>query len=225
MINQYLEIIESNSIKHISFDLWLTIIKSNPNFKPKRNIFFREYFKIDKTIEEVNLSVRKFDVLINNMNERTGLNVNVLEIYYLILNDLGKDISLIDKKEVENFIIESSEILYDNMPLLIDDNIHLKLKEIIENDISCNILSNTGFIEGLYLRKIIEYYDLSSFFLFQIYSDECGYSKPNNLIFQLMYDKVNTHRLVQKCSVIHIGDNITSDYNGAINFGINAKLI
>ena len=50
-------------------------------------------------------------------------------------------ISLIDKKEVENFIIESSEILYDNMPLLIDDNIHLKLKEIIENDISCIFLA------------------------------------------------------------------------------------
>ena len=40
-----------------------------------------------------------------------------------------------------------------------------------------------------------------------------------------MFDKINAHRLVQKSSVIHIGDNITSDYYGAINFGINAKLI
>ncbi len=52
MINQYLEIIESNSIKHISFDLWLTIIKSNPNFKPKRNIFLENTLKLIKLLKK-----------------------------------------------------------------------------------------------------------------------------------------------------------------------------
>ena len=32
--------------KHISFDLWLTLIKSNPEFKSKRNLLFRDFFEI-----------------------------------------------------------------------------------------------------------------------------------------------------------------------------------
>lgn len=30
--------------KHYSFDLWLTLIKSNPEFKLKRTIFFYDKF-------------------------------------------------------------------------------------------------------------------------------------------------------------------------------------
>lgn len=42
---------EFNKYKHISFDLWLTLIKSNPEYKIKRNLLFREFFSVDIAIE------------------------------------------------------------------------------------------------------------------------------------------------------------------------------
>ena len=90
---------------------------------------------------------------------------------------------------------------------------------------SINILSNTGFINGKTLRKILSFYELEDFISFQIYSDEVGYSKPNNEIFQLVFDQVNKTRETQKKEILHIGDNSIADYNGAINFGFDAHLL
>ena len=35
--------LEYSNYKHFSFDLWLTLIKSNPEFKKKRNLLFKDF--------------------------------------------------------------------------------------------------------------------------------------------------------------------------------------
>jgi FMN phosphatase YigB (HAD superfamily) len=100
-----------------------------------------------------------------------------------------------------------------------------QFENMVSEGKSINILSNTGFIKGKSLRKLISYYELTEYFTFQIYSDEVGYSKPNNEIFQLVFDQVNKTKETQKKEILHIGDNIIADYNGAINFGFDAHLL
>ena len=78
--------------KHISFDLWLTLIKSNPNYKSKRNQLFKDFFEIEYDIEIVSQKVRYYDVVCNSINEKTGKNIDTDEIYLLILSSLGYDI-------------------------------------------------------------------------------------------------------------------------------------
>jgi putative hydrolase of the HAD superfamily len=46
--------------KHYSFDLWLTLIKSNPIFKKERALFFHQHLNAaKKSIEEVEITKKQ----------------------------------------------------------------------------------------------------------------------------------------------------------------------
>lgn len=217
--------LDHSDYTHISFDLWLTLIKSNPEFKQKRNLLFKDYFKIDSSITRVAEVVRYYDLLCNNVNEKTGLNFATNEIYYLILNSLEVDIGKIDLKSLENFYLETELLFMEFKPVLIYPKIELLFSELVEQQKSISILSNTGFISGGTLRKLLRYYDLDKFFSFQIYSDEVGMSKPNPKIFKIVYNEICLIKEINRAEVLHIGDNMIADYNGAREFGFNSLLI
>lgn len=210
---------------HISFDLWLTLIKSNPEFKSKRNLLFRDFFETDCSIEKVTEVVRYYDVLCNSINEKTGLNIDTYEIYYLILNALNVKINDVETERLNQFYVETESLFIAYKPQLLFPEIQSLFKEITEQGKTMNILSNTAFIKGDTLRKVISYYELENYFSFQIYSDEVGFSKPNKQIFQLVYDRVNLKSNSSKKEILHVGDNVVADYNGALNFGFDAYLL
>ena len=210
---------------HFSFDLWLTLIRSNPEFKRKRNLLFKDFFEINASIEKVTEVVRYYDVLCNNINEKTGLNLSTYEIYYLILGALEVNLESNGLERLAAFYDETEALFFNNKPELIFPDIKLQFEEIVAEGKSINILSNTGFIKGKSLRKLISHYELTDFISFQIYSDEVGFSKPNKEIFQMVFDQVKESKKIPKNEVLHIGDNSIADYNGAINFGFEAHLL
>jgi putative hydrolase of the HAD superfamily len=211
--------------QHFSFDLWLTLIQSNPEFKAKRNLLFKDFFELNSSIEKITEVVRYYDVLCNAMNEKTGANISTFEIYYLILKALNTDIETVSIEKLTQFYYEAEVLFLKFKPNLIDSKIHVLFKEIVERDKTINILSNTGFINGITIRKVLQYYDLEPYFLFQIYSDEVGCSKPNKKIFQMVYDRIENHESLEKKKILHVGDNELADYNGALSFGFDALLI
>ena len=211
--------------KHISFDLWLTLIKSNPEYKPKRNQLFKDFFAIDKPIYQIAAAIRKMDVFTNSVNEKVGRNFDTFEIYYLILDVLGEDINNHSKQQLEEFYGHSHSLLMEYMPLLLDDSIPAQLKEIYEAGLTMNILSNTAFIKGSSLRHVISHYELDTYFSFQAYSDETGFSKPGVEMYEYAYRNILLTGDIKKKEVLHVGDNIVSDHNGAIAFGFDAHLI
>lgn len=211
--------------KHISFDLWLTLIKSNPEFKSKRNLLFREFFEISKPIEEIAAVIRKFDVLTNSINEKAGRNFDTFEIYYLILDALGVDIENFSKDNLNDFYLKTEELLLEHKPLLLSDDIPAFLKSLKDKGITMNILSNTAFVKGKSLRKIIAHYGLEDCFAFQLFSDETGFSKPCEEMYALAYENILRIGAIAKEEVLHVGDNRVSDYNGAKHFGFGAYLI
>ncbi|AWG26179.1 HAD family hydrolase [Flavobacterium kingsejongi] len=214
-----------SNYQHISFDLWLTLIRSNPQFKIERNRLFRDFFKIEKSIEEVSTVIRKYDVLTNYINERVGKNFDTLEIYFLILAALDVDLNAIEMKEFDEFYALTESLLLTHKPLLLDEKFPQKLEALHNQGKSMNILSNTAFIKGSSLRKILQHYDMEAYFSFQIYSDEAGFSKPNNRIYQLAYDEIVKIKAMEKKDIIHVGDNRISDFDGAKKFGFNAYLM
>lgn len=217
--------LDYKNYSHISFDLWLTLIKSNPEFKLKRNLLLKWSFNIEHKIEKINEVVRYYDVLCNNINEKTGLNIDTNEIYYLILNSLGCNLSKITNDQMATFYIESEKLFMNFKPTLLHPNIEILFKEITKKGKTISTLSNTGFIKGSTMRKLMSYFGLDTYFSFQIYSDEEGWSKPSFEIFNLTYKRILLLKDVKPNCVLHVGDSISADKEGAIGFGFDAKLL
>jgi putative hydrolase of the HAD superfamily len=215
--------------KHYSFDLWLTLIKSNPTYKQERvQYFFRNFNGRHKSIDEIAITFRQVDLMINAINEKAGKNVDAEEMYLMIIsmiNDYDFNFSDVDLKALDQ---DMEQIVFNHMPdLYCGDCLDVLAKIKESGKSSINILSNTGFIKGKTLKKVIEHLGIGQFIDFQLYSDEVRMSKPSTGFFQLMLDHIDRtkHPELLLTDVIHVGDNPHADVRGAEAMGINSMLI
>ncbi|RZM25773.1 MAG: HAD family hydrolase [Pedobacter sp.] len=215
--------------KHYSFDLWLTLIRSNPIFKQERaRVFYERYNRKGKSLEEVSAVFRQVDLMVNSINEKTGKNVDAEEMYLMvisIINDFSTDFADID---VDRLYADMEQLIMENMPLVYCGESMGVLYKLKESGVSTtSLLSNTGFIKGMTLRKILTELRLDELLDFQLYSDEVRMSKPNAQFFKLMLDTIdrNKHIDLDLAEVIHIGDNPHADVKGAEASGIKSLLI
>ena len=87
-----------------------------------------------------------------------------------------------------------------------------------------SISSNTAYIKGNTLKKILEHYGLIKYFDFLIFSDEINSSKPALKFFQKLEEsckKIN----INKDNILHIGDSFEADIIGAKLSKIKSRLI
>ena len=214
--------------QHYSFDLWLTLIKSNPDFKLERaKYFFCHYNPLQKTLEQVQAIFRQVDVMCNAINEKTGGNIDAEEMYLMVICQLAEDPAGMAMVDVEVLYDTMEELLFDYLPQLYCNNTPGVLQRLKEDPAkSLNILSKTGFIKGKTLRRILQELSIGSYFDFQLYSDELGLSKPNKILFEHLLHQVHSHRgALQPASIIHIGDNPLADIAGAKTVGISSLLV
>ncbi|MPS64892.1 MAG: phosphoglycolate phosphatase [Chryseobacterium sp.] len=216
--------IDLHNHSHFSFDLWLTLIKSHPEFKAKRVELFSSFFEVSEPIDKVTETVKYYDDLCNSINEVTGGNIDTFEIYLLILNSLNIDVNQLNKEALNEFYQKSEDLFLEYKPVVIFENIHDFFDEIKSQGKTINILSNTGFIKGRTMRKFLINENLDQYIDFHIYSDEMNCSKPDPKIFQQVKNLIQDQDL-QLNQVLHIGDNPIADYKGARDFGFNAHLL
>ncbi|NML59017.1 HAD family hydrolase [Chryseobacterium cheonjiense] len=216
--------IDIHNHSHFSFDLWLTLIKSHPQFKAKRVELFASFFDIKKPVDEVAKAVKYYDDLCNSINEVIGGNVDTFEIYLLILHALEVDLRQINKDQLHQFYQKSEDLFLEYKPVVIFENLHQLFNEIKNQGKTINILSNTGFIKGKTMRKFLINEDLDQYIDFHIYSDETNCSKPDSKIFQEVKNLLKNQDLDSR-QILHIGDNPIADYKGAKDFGFNAYLL
>lgn len=215
--------------KHYSFDLWLTLIKSNPMFKQERNRYFYEkYNPLNKSLDEVTVIFRQVDLMVNAINEKAGKNVDAEEMYLMaisMINNYSFDFAEVDLDALYN---EMEQIVFAHMPVLYCNEC-LDVLATLRNkqQSTTNILSNTGFIKGKTLRKVLSQLGIAELMDFQLYSDEVRMSKPNSSFFELMLQQIDTskHPQFELSDVIHVGDNPIADVKGAQKVGINSMLI
>ena len=142
------------------------------------------------------------------------------------MNDYSSDFENIEPDEIYE---DLEKILFNYMPVAYSDQT-VEVLHHIKNKLGCsiNLLSNTGFIKGKSLRKVLQELGMAKYFDFQIYSDEVGYSKPNPEIFSCLIQTIREKQLFGDFSlneIIHIGDNPLADIEGANKFGLSSRLI
>ena len=217
-----------NQYKHYSFDLWLTLIRSNPQFKEERaKIFHTRYNPLNKSFAEVVTIFRNVDLMCNSINERTGKNIEADEMYLMVIsmmNEFNPGFAAVDTEELYK---EMEQLLFNYLPHIYCRNTAGWLNRLKERDSTLSLLSNTGFIRGATLRKVLKALEIDQFMDFQLYSDEVHLSKPNRAFFELMLGKVNTHYngSIGIDEIVHIGDNPVADIFGAKQVGLNSVLI
>jgi putative hydrolase of the HAD superfamily len=217
--------IEISLYRHFSFDLWLTLIRSNPQFKQKRAELLMEFFMVKLKPEKVREIIHYYDVLSNRISEITGKHMDMEKIYLLVLRKAGVNIGQLDNSLLLNFYKETETLFMKYKPVLMYPDIDRLFKKMVEHGKTINILSNTAFIQGSVLRRVLEYYELSDYVSFQLYSDETGYSKPNKEVFDMVFHKANNANDVSRAEIVHIGDNEIADFEGARKAGLQSILI
>jgi putative hydrolase of the HAD superfamily len=223
-----MSLLAMKNIKHYSFDLWQTLIKSNVSFKKARACYFHSNFNFkNKSLKEIEHIFREIDLMSNKVNEITGGNIDNEELYLFILYQINDNLDFITDISIKQIYNDIEIILFENPPVLYsNDTIEVLEKLKIKNpDITYNILSNTAFIKGHSLKIILNDLGLFDFFDFLIFSDEVGLSKPNEKIFNLLWQEIKKIRKdsdsITLDEVVHVGDNFQSDILGARKFGYN----
>jgi putative hydrolase of the HAD superfamily len=206
-------------IKHISFDLWLTLIKSHPEFKEKRAEFLKKEFNPNaNSISEIKEIVQETDKICDRLNEMSGRKVPVEAMYRRILLKLGYNHELITDDLLYKIKLHVNDLFMNFQPIFLNNSILSMLRFFKKDGYNLSISSNTGYIEGNVLTATFSNLNIASYFEFCIFSDEIGASKPSSLFFDKVFDRISA----EKEEVLHIGDNYKADYEGAMRYGFKA---
>lgn len=177
----------------ISFDVWGTLIESNPEFKDVQSRKFEEMFNVSKDIftSEIKSSKKYYDSFV----EYHGLHIPREFIYHRAFPSL----SLSDISE----FIKVSDKLFREYPPYVKDGLDLELVHSLVRYQQVYVTSNTVMIYSNPLKYIVQdvaFVNTSN----MIFSDMVGYSKPSKLIFR---DDLDYH-----VGDNHITDGISDEY-------------
>lgn len=212
-INEIFQIINKKNVKHISFDFWNTLYESNPEFKLKRNELLSNLSN-KGSLEVQDIIETKSHVFNSSFSENDHINHDNLII------------SLLDDLKVEHSYIENIFELFRNNPPKKFPGLNLFFKEISNMGITTSILSNTAYIPGKEIIKVLKADNCLNFFSFLLFSDEMKQGKPNSSVFQKVKDEVkriNTN--IQDSEILHVGDDIYFDVTPALKYGFSALKI
>lgn len=218
----------TQNYQHFSFDLWLTLIRSNPAFKEKRADFFHQHFNYcNLPLDGVKHTFRQVDIMCNLINEKTGKNIDADEMYLMVLSMMNNGDARVWKIDIEKLYADMEALLFEHLPIAYCHRTIAVLSQLKKTTTATiGILSNTGFIKGVTLRKVLNQIGIDAYIDFQLYSDEAGMSKPNPKFFKMMLDQLNAHHTeIDLTRVIHIGDNPVADIAGANAVGLQSYLI
>ncbi len=196
-------------IKAISFDMWGTLLKSNPQYKIERAKIIQN-LRPEYTLEYIESVFNDVKKDIDFNVEKFGLSFNSLDVYQTVCNILDIDISCMTLQNLcENTFLQ-------NMPTLYEDTNDI-LQLLYELDYELILASNTMFIQSNILRKVLQNLGIEHYFDKLLFSDELNVSKPNVLFYQQVHMEAQNI----KKNIMHVGDNLITDIIGAKDYGFN----
>ena len=204
-------------ISYVSFDIWKTLITSNPEFKPARNALIAEMAGLENTTEFSDI-VRSTDVALDAVSDKTGIQYGPADRLKAIFQEMEVEVPR-DQLEVMSIAAQNLFLEYPlqlNEPNLIGalENLRSRYKGLC-------LTSNTGFIDGFYMRRALEDVGIYQLMDAAFFSNEQNYAKPHAKMFRTVVDWSGA----RPNNIMHVGDNIAADYNGARNVGMHAVLL
>ena len=207
-----------NTITCVCFDVWNTILQSNPDFKKQRIQIIAEAFSSEPSI--IAKIANEIDIEFDKITDLTGRDFNCADRLKLIASKLKKD-SYCNGEFLKQLEDNIDQAFLRFLPSLKSDDVIIVLEQLKQKNVTICLLSNTGFISGVYMRKALDLHGVMKFVDHSFFSDEIKVAKPNLEIFAVVTRTVDC----MPNNVLHVGDNVLADYEGAIKFGMNALLL
>lgn len=205
-------------IRLISFDLWNTIIEDDEELEKKRGgirIKNLSYYlsPLNISLDEIRDAYNRLSKWLLETQDRTKRAINTEKQINYILKTFGvRTNRLIFEKIKKSY--EEAIFLY---PPPIINGVKETLKKFYNLKIDMCIISDAGRTPGWALRKILKEYGIDKYFKKMYFSDETGWVKPNKKAFLISMKEFN----VKKDEMVHIGDSLRKDIEGAREAGIN----
>lgn len=201
----------------LSFDVWKTLIRSNPEFKPARNQLVADMVGFND-VDHLTAVTREVDVALDNQSDITGVQYGPNQRLGRIFSALGLSVP---DDQIET-VATAAQNLFLEYPLQLNEpGLVETLTSLKDKYRGMCIASNTGFIDGFYMRKALEAVGIFDLMDAAFFSNEHGCAKPSADFFGLVIKWAET----SPDQIIHIGDNPQADFEGARRLGMRAVLL
>jgi putative hydrolase of the HAD superfamily len=215
-------------IRHVSFDLWGTLIYSDPKHSRVRALAIEQFLQrldIDYdeglSVESIHMRLLATKRQVDTIMDHTGMQYSHYACLMSSLLAFGVHPSRITIDVLSKYEAVLSEVFTLHPPLLLE-GVRETLSAIHDMGISMSILSNTSFIPGSALLERLISLGVSRYFSFMLFSDEHGIAKPNKAFYSMLLSRVNLN--VHSFQILHVGDNAITD-GAATHYDINTLII
>lgn len=196
----------------VSFDVWKTLIVRNPSHKSMRNNFIANRFGTD--VVETGEALHKVDELCDETSDEFGFQFGPNERLQFLSDALGVKLG---QKAIAELAEGVQDLFLGHLPEHQEPNLIETLDSIAaERDIV--LTSNTGLINGEYMRQALRSIGILDKTNLQVFSNEVGAAKPHPKIFGHMAALLGR----EFHEITHVGDNLIADYYGANAVGMKA---
>ena len=198
-----------------SFDLWNTLFRSNPEFKKQRLDILTELFETNDSDENIQKCYQVYiasDSAIEKIADATGKHFGFEER----LRMMSYCYRQLSEQEISTCKQKIELAFLTNPPILINPHTEHIIQSLRYNGCGIAVCSNTGMIDGSVMRRVLEYHKLMPLIDVSIFSNEVGFAKPHKTIFNCL------KAFCVNAEIFHVGDNLLTDYLGAINNNIQS---
>lgn len=196
--------------RHLSLDVWKTLILPNPEFGKARLRYLAAELSLPAA--KVEAVYREIKDGADDAAETVGLGMASAEVYDLFMRRLGRpgsnwwDLRL------------GMERLFAKYPPIVLPEVVTALRRVQAHGIGLSIGSNTNFIRGECLHDVT----LGTWGIawdFQVFSDQISSAKPHAFFWKVVTERALAHTGAAPHEILHIGDNRTCD-GGCVAAGL-----
>jgi len=205
-------------IKLISFDIWKTLIKSNPAYVQLRAERIASALGLDDRVTEVKEAIRLASNRLDDHTDHTGIQHGVED--RLVMTAEIVEAAPLGDRGMRTLSQELHDLHVANLPSLMEPSLPDTLTALRNMGLEIAVISNTGMSSGKTLRAIFDGLGILTSIDHPVFSDEVGVAKPDPEIFA----KLVTISGIEPASILHVGDNPLADVGGATAKGLHARL-
>nr|WP_306814594.1 HAD family hydrolase [Actinomyces bowdenii] len=204
----------ASPVKLVTIDLWGTLIKAESGLSVLMADFLASHSGLSPA--ETAAILHHLGKALDAAAVHSGVDIPSRDKLGILLRECG--IRNLNSKQLELVLVE--HVTRTPLRLCEPECVEI-LERIADRGIRIAYASNSGFIGGQIMRSELRRFNLldDRGTRWCAFSDELGIAKPNPKFFNYV------RRRFAANTVVHVGDNIVTDFLGAANSGIYPMLV